>query len=68
VQVDARESPTCASSGRRPAGPTVATLYAFECPHCGERTMVDGAVRELLVADGCVSCGRAVPVEAFDRR
>jgi hypothetical protein len=46
----------------------VATRHAFERPHCGGRTAVDGAVRELLVADGWVSCGRAVPVEAFDRR
>ncbi|MDY7109328.1 MAG: hypothetical protein SYC29_11900 [Planctomycetota bacterium] len=44
------------------------TLYAFECPHCGERTVVDGAVRELLVEEGCVHCGRAVSVEAFGRR
>lgn len=44
------------------------TLYAFECPHCGERTVVDGAVRDLLVADGCVLCGRAVPPEAFSQR
>ena len=43
------------------------TRYAFECPHCGERTVVDGAVRDLLVADGCVVCGRPVPAEAFSR-
>jgi predicted RNA-binding Zn-ribbon protein involved in translation (DUF1610 family) len=46
----------------------VATLYAFECPHCGERTVVDGAVRNLLVAEGCVGCGRSVTAEAFARR
>ncbi|MEF8877939.1 MAG: hypothetical protein V5A60_14600 [Haloarculaceae archaeon] len=49
-----------------PAGQTVATRYAFECPHCGERTVVDGPVRDLLVADGCAVCGRAVAEEAFD--
>ncbi|MEF8843201.1 MAG: hypothetical protein V5A62_16500 [Haloarculaceae archaeon] len=44
------------------------TRYAFECPHCGERTVVDRTVRNLLVADGCVGCGRPVPLEAFTPR
>lgn len=62
-------SVTSRASGRTgPPGPTVATLYAFECPHCGERTVVDGAVRNLLVAEGCVGCGRSVTAEAFARR
>jgi predicted RNA-binding Zn-ribbon protein involved in translation (DUF1610 family) len=52
----------------RPEGKTVTTLYVFECPNCGERTVVDGAIRDLLVEDGCVVCGRAVPTGAFDRR
>ena len=62
-------SVTSRASGRSdPPGPTVATLYAFECPHCGERTVVDGPVRNLLVTEGCVGCGRSVTAEAFSRR
>ncbi|MFB6201891.1 MAG: hypothetical protein ABEI98_07755 [Halorhabdus sp.] len=41
--------------------------YAFECPHCGETTVVDGGVRTLLLAEGCVGCGEVVSEEAFRR-
>lgn len=34
--------------------------FEFQCPHCREVTTVDGGVRELLLAEGCVACGRAV--------
>ncbi|WP_172824906.1 hypothetical protein [Halorientalis sp. IM1011] len=43
------------------------TDFEFECPHCGERTVVDAAVRRLLVANGCVVCGEAITREAFGR-
>ncbi|SEP01765.1 hypothetical protein SAMN05216388_102729 [Halorientalis persicus] len=43
------------------------TDIVFECPHCGERTVVDEPVRRLLVANGCVVCGEAITREAFRR-
>ncbi|SDE73599.1 DUF7560 family zinc ribbon protein [Halorientalis regularis] len=41
--------------------------FEFECPHCGGRTVVDEAVRRLLVANGCVVCGGVVTGDAFTR-
>lgn len=41
--------------------------YEFACPHCGERLLVDGSVRETLLVEGCVVCGERVERGAFDR-
>jgi rRNA maturation protein Nop10 len=41
--------------------------FEFECPHCGERTVVDEAARRLLVANGCLVCGEVVTWSAFRR-
>ncbi|MFB6084215.1 MAG: hypothetical protein ABEJ94_08225 [Halorientalis sp.] len=43
------------------------TDFEFVCPHCEERTVVDEAVRKLLVADGCIVCGEPVTQDAFQR-
>ncbi|WP_335999212.1 DUF7560 family zinc ribbon protein [Halorientalis halophila] len=40
------------------------TDFEFECPHCGERFVVDDGALELLIADGCVACGDQVTREA----
>lgn len=39
----------------------------FVCPTCGERLVVDAAVREALLEHGCVFCGAAVGPTAFDK-
>jgi hypothetical protein len=40
--------------------------YQFECPHCQEETLVDAGARQLLIEDGCITCGRSVSASAFE--
>jgi len=37
----------------------------FVCPDCGEFMMVNPAMRDALVENGCVVCGSPVPEDAF---
>jgi len=37
----------------------------FACSTCGERLVVDAAVREALLEHGCVFCGAVVEPTAF---
>ena len=39
---------------------------AFTCPDCGETMVVNPAMRDALLANGCVVCGAAVAESAFD--
>lgn len=41
--------------------------YEFECPRCGETTVVDAGAREMLLDDGCIGCGEEVSTGAFRR-
>lgn len=41
--------------------------YTFVCPECNERLAVNGAMREELIARGCVLCGSPVSTGAFTR-
>jgi predicted RNA-binding Zn-ribbon protein involved in translation (DUF1610 family) len=38
----------------------------FACPECGETMVVNPAMRDALVENGCVVCGSAVPEDAFE--
>jgi predicted RNA-binding Zn-ribbon protein involved in translation (DUF1610 family) len=38
----------------------------FTCPDCGETMVVNPAMRDALVANGCVVCGAAVAEDAFE--
>lgn len=40
--------------------------YAFTCPTCGERTLVDEPVRELLLETGCAVCGDPLDEGSFE--
>jgi len=39
--------------------------FRFTCPDCGTSALVDGGVRERLLAVGCPVCGRPVGSAAF---
>lgn len=39
--------------------------YTFVCPDCGESMAVNAAMRDALLANGCVVCGSAVSADAF---
>jgi transcription elongation factor Elf1 len=39
--------------------------YTFVCPACGESMSVNAAMREALVANGCVICGSPVSPDDF---
>ncbi|MFB6138012.1 MAG: hypothetical protein ABEJ42_06695 [Halobacteriaceae archaeon] len=39
--------------------------FRFVCEECGADALVDGAIREDALADGCPLCGRPVDPAAF---
>jgi transcription elongation factor Elf1 len=39
---------------------------AFTCPECGETMVVNPAMRDALLSNGCVVCGAAVTEDAFE--
>lgn len=38
----------------------------FTCPGCGETMVVNPAMRDALLANGCVVCGAGVAESAFE--
>jgi predicted RNA-binding Zn-ribbon protein involved in translation (DUF1610 family) len=38
----------------------------FTCPDCGETMVVNPAMQDALLANGCVVCGATVAEEAFE--
>lgn len=39
--------------------------FTFDCPECGASMEVNPAMKDALVANGCVVCGASVSPEAF---
>jgi len=39
--------------------------YDFSCPECDESLVVNGSMKEALIAKGCVICGADVSTDAF---
>ena len=45
---------------------TASEEFTFDCPACGESMEVNPAMRDALLANGCVVCGATVAEDAFD--
>jgi uncharacterized protein YlaI len=39
--------------------------FEFVCHECGERIIVNGGVREALLANGCILCDAELSVDDF---
>lgn len=39
--------------------------FEFVCPECGESIAMNAAMREAMIANGCVLCGADVGPDAF---
>ena len=39
--------------------------YVFDCPHCGQETEVNEAMRRVIHEEGCVSCGADAHEDQF---
>jgi transcription elongation factor Elf1 len=42
--------------------------YSFTCPACEETLVVNGAMRETLIEQGCVICSASLTAAAFSER